>query len=164
MKNKQKNGQTFGPKMAKALKLRCDKLEDAVVSQQEAISALESQIVNNNMAHAIMKKRYEDAMQYLELNRPEILKLMKTHAKHGVLASQGKLPAVQVKLVKRKGKVPVIPPSPLPEVPEVQNTPVPVKKPYVPPTVKTSPGLAAPGERYDFLSKKFVPLDPSEVP
>ncbi len=109
MRNKQPNGQTFGPKMAKALLIRVNTLEDAVISQQKRIMELESEIANNNMGHVLMKKRYEDMMHYVELNKPEILKLMKLHAKHGVLAAQGKLPSVHVTLVKKRKKVRVVP-------------------------------------------------------
>lgn len=116
MKNKQPNGQKFGPKMARALLQRCNELEDCVVSQQKTIAQLESQIVNDSLGHNLMKERYDKAMAFLELNRPEILQLMKVHAKHGALAAAGKLPTVTVKLTKARRK-PVL--NGVPEVPEV---------------------------------------------
>lgn len=117
-KNKQPNGQKFGPKMARALKLRCDALEDCVLSQQKVIEERTSEITNMRLSYDIMKRRHDDAMKFLELNRPEILQLMKAHAKHGALAAAGKLPSVTVKLVKRKRKVPAIPESELPLSPQ----------------------------------------------
>ncbi len=120
-KNKHPNGQTMGPKMAKALKIRCDALEDCVLSQQKVISERESEIVNMKLSYDLMKRRYEEAMKYLELNRPEVLQLMKVSAKHGVLASQGKLPTVNVKLVKRRLRTPQIPQQELPLSPADQK-------------------------------------------
>lgn len=113
MKNKQPNGQTFGPKMAKALKIRCDALEDCVVSQQATITKLESQIANDALGYALKDKRYNDAMAFLELNRPEVLQVMKASAKHGVLVAAGKAPSITIKVVKRKRKS-VVPELPLP--------------------------------------------------
>lgn len=109
MKNKQPNGQTFGPKMARALLKRCNELEDCVVSQQKAITELQSQITNNEMGHALMKRRYDDAMAFVELKRPDVMRLLEAQTKRRAvgIASLGKLPDIVLKVVKKKRKVKV---------------------------------------------------------
>lgn len=107
MKNKQPNGQTFGPKMARALLVRCNNLEDAVVSQQKLIAQLRSEIANNNLAHVLMAKRYEDMKTFVELNRPDVERLIRAQSKRKAveIAMGGALPQIVMKVVKKKKKV-----------------------------------------------------------
>lgn len=114
-KNKHKTGQRINTK--KLLKYK-NELEDCVQSQQKTIEELQSEIANNALAYQIKDKRYNDMLKYCELNRPEILQLMKTFAKQGVLAAQGKVQPIEVKLMKAKRKAPRIPDAPNFEVKE----------------------------------------------
>ncbi len=116
MKNKQPNGQKFGPKMARALKIRCDKLEDCVVSQQKEIARLQSQISNDTLGNTLLKARHDDMLRYCQMKRPDVLKLMSTLAKRGVKATEVPLPEIKMSFVKKKRQV-----RPFPQVPEVQD-------------------------------------------
>jgi hypothetical protein len=111
-KNKQPNGQKFGPKMAKALLARCNELEDAVLSQAKIISDLRSEIANNNLGHKLMADRYEEMKRFVELKRPDVERLINVMTKRKALEQiqlTGALPQINLTVVKRKRK-PKVPP------------------------------------------------------
>lgn len=106
-KNKHKTGQRINTK--KLLKYK-NELEDCVQSQQATIAELQSTITNNQLGHDLMKRKYEDMQKFVQLNRPEILQLMKSLVKHSATGG----PTLDIKLVKAKRKAPKIPEAPLP--------------------------------------------------
>lgn len=111
-RNKHPTKQKIDKRFVQNLKKYNTELEDCVQSQQKTIEELRSEIANNALAYQIKDKRYNDMLKYCELNRPEILQLMKTFAKQGVLAAQGKVKPIEVVLMKAKRKAPKIPEAP----------------------------------------------------
>lgn len=159
-KNKHPTGQRLS---TKALLKRCHELEDCVMSQQKVIAERDSVITNNQLGHDLMKRKYEDMQKYVQLNRPEILQLMKSLVKHSATGG----PTLDIKLVKSKRKAPKIPDAPVETFIVVDERGIPQRRT----TMKIDDPIPAmedvkadPAEVWNSKTRKFEPKETIDGP